>query len=70
MDGTIDLPLRPSSLVGHSPASRILYRHCRIARTDRWTVWHLVAGSIMGGLAVLATIDAWSDILLIARKKE
>jgi len=42
----------------------------RRIRTDRWTEWHVLAGIVMGALAVTATRDAWSDILLIARKNE
>ncbi|HSZ56344.1 MAG TPA: exosortase/archaeosortase family protein [Tepidisphaeraceae bacterium] len=49
---------------------RAPHRSRRILRTDRWTAWHVVAATAMGTLAVLATIDAWSDIFLIARKNE
>ena len=42
----------------------------RRIRTDRWTEWHVLAACAMGALAVFATRDAWSDILLIARKNE
>ena len=70
MDGTIDLPLIRPSEVGVAPTSRAPSRPRRIVRTDRWTAWHVLAGSIMAGLAILATLDAWSDILLIARKNE
>jgi len=52
------------SRVGAIPRSR------RIARSDRWTGYHLIAAVAMGTLAVLATLDAWSDIFLIARKNE
>lgn len=42
----------------------------RITRTDRWTSWHVTAATIMGALGVLATLDAWSDIFVIARGNE
>jgi len=45
-------------------------RHRRLVRTDRWTLWHVAAAAAMGALAVLATLDAWSDIFLMARKNE
>lgn len=50
-----------------SPAA---HRAVRRARTDRWTDWHVLAAIVMGGLAMWATRDAWSDIFLIARKNE
>src|SRR5947209_19922805 len=70
MDGTIELSVVPSTGASPAPATRALYRPRRILRADRWTAWHALGGTIMGGLAVLATLDAWSDILLIARKNE
>lgn len=42
----------------------------RVVRTDRWTAWHLAGAAAMGALAICATLDAWSDIFLIARKNE
>jgi exosortase len=71
MDGsTIDVALpQPTSPLTAPPALRP-YRARRIFRTDRWTAWHVAAATVMGALAVLATLDAWSDILLIARKNE
>lgn len=50
-----------------SPAAPRLVRRIR---ADRWTEWHVLAAVVMGGLAVWATRDAWSDIFLIARKNE
>lgn len=70
MDGTCELsgPLASDALstsrVRSAPRAR------RIARSDRWTGRHVLAAFVMGTLAVLATIDAWSDIFLIARKNE
>jgi len=40
------------------------------ARTNRWTRWHAGAASLMAGLAVLATLDAWRDIYHLAVKDE
>jgi exosortase len=39
-------------------------------RDDRLTIAHVVLATVMGGLGVLATLDAWQDIYLIARKDE
>jgi exosortase len=66
MDATHAIPgLLPGDL--QSPTA---HRAVRRIRTDRWTEWHVLAGIVMGGLAVWATRDAWSDIFLIARKNE
>lgn len=35
-------------------------------KSDRWTAWHGLAALFMAGLGVLATRDAWADILHIA----
>jgi exosortase len=42
----------------------------RIGRSDRWTGYHILGAAVMGALAIGATLDAWSDIFLIARKNE
>jgi exosortase len=39
-------------------------------RDDRLTLAHVVLATLMGGLGVLATLDAWQDIYLIAYKDE
>jgi exosortase len=39
-------------------------------RDDRLTLAHVVLATLMGGVGVLATLDAWQDIYLIARKDE
>ncbi|MDB5357200.1 MAG: hypothetical protein JWN24_3653 [Phycisphaerales bacterium] len=39
-------------------------------RTDRWTLWHVGAATLMAGLGVLATWDAWRDIYDWARADE
>lgn len=39
-------------------------------REDRLTVAHVVLATIMGALGVLATLDAWQDIYMIARHDE
>ena len=39
-------------------------------RTDRWTAWHALAALGMAGLGVLATREAWADILHIASVDE
>lgn len=67
MDVTYATPaLAPADVQSPRPAPRPRRR----IRTDRWTEWHVLAGIIMGALAVLACRDAWSDIFLIARKNE
>lgn len=69
MDGTFKLsaPVAAAELASSAtPAPRSR----RIARSDRWTQWHVLGAAFMGTLAVLATFDAWSDIFLIARKNE
>ena len=48
----------------------VYLRARRLPRADRWTGWHVIAAVVMATLALLATIDAWSDIFLIARKNE
>jgi exosortase len=70
MDGATDLS-GPDSVpaVAHRTAP-VAVRPRRIARTDRWTGYHVLAAVVMGVLAVWATLDAWSDIFLIARKNE
>ena len=42
----------------------------RPLRTDRWTAWHAVAAVAMAAVGVLATHEAWADILQIAWKDE
>jgi len=70
MPATIDAPVSaPAQAVPVRAASGPI-RPRRIARSDRWTAWHVVAGVAMGALAIWATLDAWSDILLIARRNE
>ena len=39
-------------------------------RTERLTTWHVVAALAMAALGVLATIDAWRDMFLIAYNDE
>ena len=41
-----------------------------VLRDDRLTLGHVVLATMMGGLGVLATFDAWQDIYLIARNDE
>ena len=70
MDGSIELS---SGLTAGSSGAMVpatVVRHRPITRTDRWSVWNLLAAMVMGGLAVLATFDAWADIFLIAKKNE
>jgi exosortase len=70
MDG---MPQRSSPTLGYwnkPPLSAVAVRSRHLIRSDRWTGWHLLAATVMGGLAVLATLDAWSDIYLIAHKNE
>jgi exosortase/archaeosortase family protein len=50
------------------PAARSAAR--RRFRTDRWNARHLAAAGVMGALAVLATRDAWADILRHALKDQ
>ncbi len=38
--------------------------------TERWTVWHVVAGAVMAVLGILVTLPAWLDIQTIAMKDE
>lgn len=42
----------------------------RPLRTDRWTTWHGVAACAMALLGILATREAWADIIEIAWKDE
>ena len=71
MDGTYPIVAPPfRRATDEPPKARGPARSRRIARADRWTRRHLLAATAMGTLAVLATIDAWSDIFLIARKNE
>jgi exosortase len=70
MDGTQAISGRVSVSTMERPRTIPSRAARRIIRTDRWTSWHLTAATIMGALGVLATIDAWSDIFLIARKNE
>ena len=69
---TQTLQLSGQSLGSFTGPPRTSYapRSRRLARADRWTGWHFAAALAMGTLAVLATLDAWSDIFLIARKNE
>jgi len=70
MDGTQTVSGTPAiPLLGYR-ATRTTPKSRRIARTDRWTAWHVTAATVMGALAVIATSDAWSDIFLMARKNE
>ena len=39
-------------------------------RSDRLTVWHVLAATVMGALGVFATLQAWQDIYLIAKTDE
>lgn len=72
MDGTQAIPGKvPQSAVIDAPVyTRAARAAARITRTDRWTSWHVTAAIIMGAAAVLATLDAWADIFLMARKNE
>jgi hypothetical protein len=69
MEQTLELTPAPVSPVV-APRRVPAYRKRRLARSDRWTHWHAIGATIMAGLAMLATFDAWGDILLIARKNE
>ena len=42
----------------------------RLLRSDRWTLWHLVAAIAMAVMAVAVTLPAWADIYRIAVKDE
>ena len=70
MDGTQEISGRTFTLAAEPATARAIPRPRRITRTDRWTPWHVAAATFMGALAVIATLDAWSDILLIAQKNE
>jgi exosortase len=70
MDGTIDASVLPPVDASWASRARTPHRSPRILRCDRWTATHVLAAIVMGGLAVLATLDAWSDIFLIAQKNE
>lgn len=50
------------------PAARSAAR--RRLRTDRWTVRHLFAAGAIAAVAILATRDAWADILRHALKDQ
>ena len=67
MDG-IDLMTYPA--IGGAEPPAIVVRRPRRIRVDRWTAWHVLGAAVMAVLAVLACLDAWSDIYLIARKNE
>jgi exosortase len=41
-----------------------------VLRNDRLTLAHVALAAGMGGIGVLATLDAWQDIYLIARNDE
>lgn len=69
MNGVMDVSA-PSPAPAAPPAATRAVRHRRIARSDRWTGYHVLGAIVMGALAVWATLDAWSDIFLIARKNE
>lgn len=70
MEGTQEIS-RPALDYFVQPAAyRARARTRHIIRTDRWTTWHVIAATAMGVLAVIATLDAWSDIYLIARRNE
>ena len=56
------------ALSAASPAPKAAAR--RHVRTDRWTIRHLAAAGVMAALAVLATRDAWTDILRHALKDQ
>ena len=70
MDGIQEISVRTPGYLIEPSRSRSAARSLRIVRTDRWTTWHLWAATVMGALAILATLDAWSDIFLVARGKE
>lgn len=70
MDGTQAISERLSVSTLEPVLARPMRAARRITRTDRWTSFHVSAAAVMGGLAVLATLDAWSDIYLIARRNE
>lgn len=70
MDGTQAISERISVSTMEATPARPVRSARRITRTDRWTSFHVSAAIVMGGLAVLATWDAWSDIFLIARHNE
>jgi exosortase len=53
-----------------APRRPAVYRKRRLVRSDRWTHWHVIGATVMAGVAIFATLDAWSDILLIARRNE
>jgi len=67
MNGVIDVSA-PTSV--QDAARPVTVRPRRFARTDRWTQYHVIGAIVMGALAIWATLDAWSDIFLIARKNE
>jgi exosortase len=70
MDGTQAISGRVSVSTIEPLRARSARSARHITRTDRWTSWHVTAATLMGGLAILATLDAWSDIFLIARRNE